>query len=194
MTVTPRPLASPARPVVVLRPARVEDADVLARWDREPHVIACASDEEGADVAFGAEWTDEIAAASPVSFHLIAELDGEPIGALQIIDPHREPDGYWGEIEPDLRAVDIWIGPADRLNRGIGTEMMRQAIDLCFVQSEVRAIVIDPLVSNTAAHRFYRRLGFRPEGERRFGEDRCLVFRLERSAWTARDTVKATAA
>lgn len=179
---------------VVLRPTRVEDAALLARWDREPHVIACASDEPCADVAFGEDWAAAIAAASPVSFHLIAEAAGVPVGALQIIDPHREPDGYWGEVEPDLRAVDVWIGPAEYLNRGYGTEMIRQAIELCFSDPAVTAIVIDPLVSNTAAHRFYRRLGFAPVGERRFGEDRCLVFRLERGAWAARSAGEAAAA
>ena len=46
------------------------------------------------------------------------------------------------------------------LNRGFGTEMMRQAADRCFADPAVTAIVIDPLNSNVAAHRFYRRHGF----------------------------------
>ena len=46
-------------------------------------------------------------------------------------------------------------------------------------------MVIDPLTSNTAAHRFYRRLGFVPVGRRTFGTDDCLVHRLDRTAWTS---------
>ena len=42
------------------------------------------------------------------------------------------------------------------------------------------AILIDPLASNTAAHRFYERLGFRYVERRQFGEDDCIVYRLER--------------
>jgi aminoglycoside 6'-N-acetyltransferase len=42
------------------------------------------------------------------------------------------------------------------------------------------AIVIDPLASNVRAIRFYERLGFKPVERRRFGEDDCLVMRLER--------------
>ena len=47
-------------------------------------------------------------------------------------------------------------------------------------------IVIDPLNSNVAAHRFYQRLGFAVEGRRMFDEDDCLVHRLTRADWEAR--------
>ena len=73
------------------------------------------------------------------------------------------------------------------LGQGFGTAMMSQAIDACFARPEVQAIVIDPLTSNTDAHRFYQRLGFVPEGRRVFnGEDDCLVHRLTRADWEAR--------
>lgn len=172
-------------PSVTLRRAVPEDADLLARWDREPHVIACATDDPGAETAFaGAVWAEEIASSSDLSFYLIAEAEGRPIGAMQVIDPHAEPTHYWGEIEPNLRALDIWIGEPDFLNKGYGTAMMVQAIESCFAAPDVTAIVIDPLNSNTDAHRFYRRLGFRPVGRRLFnGEDDCLVHRLERADW-----------
>lgn len=175
-------------PSVILRRATAADATLLARWDREPHVIACATDDPDAQVAFaGAVWEEEIAASSEDSFYLIAEAEGRPIGAMQVIDPHTEPTHYWGEIEPNLRALDIWIGEADALNRGHGTAMMTQAIDDCFAAPEVTAIVIDPLNSNADAHRFYARLGFRPVERRLFNdEDDCLVMRLERTDWEAR--------
>jgi aminoglycoside 6'-N-acetyltransferase len=68
--------------------------------------------------------------------------------------------------------------------------MMQWAIVFCFAVPAVDAILIDPLASNTRAIRFYQRLGFRPVEERRFGDDLCLVHRLDRSDWpplTARD-------
>ena len=183
---------SPSIPAVTLRRATLADAPLLARWDREPHVIACTTDDPDAEVAFaGAVWEEEIAGSGDDSFYLIAEIDegpgGRPIGAMQVIDPHTEPTRYWGEIEPNLRALDVWIGEADALNRGYGTAMMTQALDDCFAEPRVTAVVIDPLNSNTDAHRFYARLGFRPVGRRLFnGEDDCLVMRLERADWRAR--------
>ena len=172
---------------VRLRPAVPADATLLHAWDREPHVIRAVTDDPAAEEAFiDADWEQELSDQSPVSFFLIGEDNGRPVGAMQVIDPHLEPTHYWGEIEPNLRALDIWLGPADALGRGLGTTMMTQAIDTCFAASEVTAIVIDPLASNADAHRFYQRLGFRPVERRLFGPDDCLVHRLERPAWEAR--------
>lgn len=179
------PLSTPSE--VRLRPATVDDADLLAGWDREPHVIACSTDDPNADVAFGGiDWREELEAQSDVSFYRVAEAGGRAIGVMQVIDPHREPEHYWGDIEPGLRALDVWIGPKDALGHGYGTRMMALAINDCFSDPAVTAIVIDPLASNTDAHRFYRRLGFEPVGRRRFGDDDCLVHRLERATWEAR--------
>ena len=178
---------SAAAGVVRLRPARIEDAPLLEAWDLEPHVIACSTDDPDADEAFDdIEWADEIAAASPISYHLIAEVDGRPIGAMQVIDPALEPTHYWGEIGPGHRAIDIWIGPQEDLSRGYGSQMMTQVLDDCFADPAVHTVVIDPLNTNTAAHRFYSRLGFEEVGRRMFGEDDCLVHRLTRAAWEAR--------
>lgn len=174
-------------PRVRLRPATLADADLLTVWDREPHVIACSSDDPEAEIAFGGiEWRQELADQSEVSFYRIAEVDGRPIGVMQICDPRLEPTHYWGDIEPGLRALDIWIGPPDALNQGCGTQMMTLAINDCFADPSVTAIVIDPLASNADAHRFYRRLGFEVVGRRLFHEDDCLVMRLERGTWEGR--------
>ena len=176
---------------LVLRHAVPDDAPMLARWDGEPHVIACTTDDPDATSAFqGADWREEIEQSAADTFYVIAELDGRPIGAMQVIDPHTEHTHYWGEIEPDLRALDIWIGETDAMNRGLGTAMMELAVDACFAAPEVQAIVIDPLNSNADAHRFYQRLGFQPEGRRLFNdEDDCLVHRLTREGWEGRPKI-----
>ncbi|GAA0613319.1 GNAT family N-acetyltransferase [Brevundimonas kwangchunensis] len=180
---------SPSKPGKVrLRPATLADVPTLQAWDREPHVIACSSDRPDLDVAFdGIDWPEELAERSPVSFYDIAEVDGRAIGVMQVCDPHLEPTHYWGEIEPGLQAMDIWIGPPDALNRGYGTQMMTLAIDRAFADPSVEAIVIDPLNTNTEAHRFYHRLGFHDVGRQLFNdEDDCLVMRLDRAVWEAR--------
>ena len=119
---------------------------------------------------------------------LVAELDGVPIGFVQILDPAEEETHYWGNVPANLRAIDIWIGEEAYLNKGHGTEIMRRAIERCFAPPEVTAILIDPLVSNTRSHRFYQRLGFAPIERRSFGADECLVHRLDRAVWTSRAT------
>jgi aminoglycoside 6'-N-acetyltransferase len=174
--------------VIILRHATMADIPILEVWDREPHVISATTDEPDEDVAFGDhDWNDELARFQEnVWEYLIAELDGRPIGGMLMIDPQLESTHYWGDIGPNLRALDIWIGDAADHGKGYGEIMMRLAIQKCFAASDVTAIVIDPLASNTRAHRFYERLGFVAEGRRMFGPDDCLVHRLTRDAWIAR--------
>lgn len=170
---------------VTLRPATTADVPHLERWDHEPHVIAATSDDPDATIAFeDAEWVEEIESDDPASAFFVGEVDGRPIGAMQVIDPALERTQYWGkDCPPNLRAMDIWIGEADCLSKGYGTSMMTIAINRAFATPEVEAIVIDPLSSNTDAHRFYVRLGFRPTGRRLFEDDDCLVHRLDRADW-----------
>lgn len=165
--------------MVRLRLATLDDVGLLERWDADPVVMACTGDDE-------IHWPTEIDEMVPgVQETFIAEIDERPIGVVQVIDPAEEPTHYWGDIGPGLRAIDIWIGAADDRNAGHGTEMMRLALARCFAPDDVTAVIIDPLVGNTDAHRFYRRFGFVATGEQRFGNDVCLLHRLDRGSWPA---------
>ncbi|MBO6522350.1 MAG: acetyltransferase [Balneolaceae bacterium] len=159
---------------VHFRNATIEDLDLLKRWDEQPHVINSG----GADDDY--EWEQELVKNSPYSEFLIAQVGEQPIGVIQIIDPKNEETHYWGDVEPNLRAIDIWIGEPDMLNKGYGTQMMKLVIERCFAEPNVTAIIIDPLVSNKDAIRFYKRLGFEFVEYRTFGKDECIVMRLER--------------
>ena len=157
-----------------LRRATPDDVAILEYWDTLPHVIEAG----GAWDSF--DWATEIPRELAWRELLIAEVDGRPIGMLQIIDPAEEEDHYWGNIAPGHRAIDIWIGEPDCLGRGYGTTMMQMALERCFSDPGVHSIVIDPLAANTRAIGFYERLGFRQVERRFFGEDDCVVLRLER--------------
>ena len=160
---------------MILREAVPEDLELLQHWDSQPHVIASDPNDDW-------EWETELSRDLEWREQLVAEVDGRPVGFLQIIDPYEEESGYWGDVAENLRAIDIWIGEADDLGKGLGTEMMNLAIARCFEEPQVRAILVDPLVSNRKACRFYEKLGFRAVERRHFGEDDCLVYRLDRSS------------
>lgn len=162
--------------MVTLRPATLADLELLRHWDEQPHIIASdPNDDWGWEVELGRtpDWREQ----------LIAEVEGRPIGFIEIIDPAREEDHYWGEVSANLRAIDIWIGEAAELGKGYGTQMMRLALARCFADPAVTAVLVDPLASNTRARRFYERLGFQFQAFRRFGEDDCCVYRLNRADW-----------
>lgn len=161
---------------LTLRKATIDDLELLRYWDSQPHVI----DSDPND-----DWNWEIELPKKVNWReqLIAESNGEPVGFIQIIDPAREESHYWGDVPENLRAIDIWIGEKENLGKGYGRQMMTKAIGRCFKNKKVTAIIIDPLESNVGAHTFYEKLGFRFVEKRRFGEDDCFVYRLERSSW-----------
>ncbi len=159
-----------------LRPATREDIPLLRRWDEQPHVIASDPNDDWA-------WEENFSLDPPWREQFMAELDGRPIGFVQLIDPAEEESRYWGEVPPNLRALDIWIGEPDCLNQGYGTQMMQLALNRCFADPAVTAVLIDPLVSNEAAIRFYQRLGFEFVEYRDFGPDRCAVHELKRGRW-----------
>ena len=159
-----------------LRPATPDDVQLLRHWDEQPHVIESDPNDDW-------HWETELGRERDWREQLIAELDGRSIGFLEIIDPHREEEHYWGDVPPNLRAIDIWIGGPQHRGKGFGGEMMRLALEKCFADPRVTGIVIDPLASNERAHRFYRRMGFRAIGRRSFGRDDCLVHELTRHDW-----------
>ncbi len=163
---------------ITLRTATIADLPLLRHWDEQPHVIESDPNDDW-------EWETELLRNPDWREQLIAELEGRPIGFIQIIDPKLEESHYWGEDVPEnLRAIDIWIGEEADTNKGYGTRMMRLALERCFANPNVTAVLIDPLASNTAAHRFYERLGFQFAERRTFGEDDTFVYRLDRDKVT----------
>jgi aminoglycoside 6'-N-acetyltransferase len=159
-----------------LRRALPADQEMLETWDRDLAVFNSDPDDEWdweKELAYDPEWREQ----------LVAMRGNRPIGFIQIIDPEREETQYWGPMGRGFRAIDIWIGSAADRGRGWGSIMMQLALQRCFDSPGVHTVLIDPLFTNTAAHRFYRRLGFEEVGRRQFDDSDCLVFRLERSRW-----------
>lgn len=158
---------------ITLRSATSADLALLRHWDEQPHVVASNPNDEW-------DWEIELECTPESYEQLIAEIDGRPIGFIQILDPARDESKYWGKVTANLRAIDIWIGEETDLGKGYGTKMMQLALERCFTDPLVTAVIVDPLASNTRAHRFYERLGFQFVEQRRFGNDDCFVYRLNR--------------
>src|SRR5688500_11521018 len=97
---------------IKLRAANINDLSVLRHWDEQPHVLASDPNDDW-------DWETELENNPEWREQLIAELDGRPLGFVQIIDPLSEETHYWGDrVEPNLRAIDIWIGEAGDLGKG----------------------------------------------------------------------------
>lgn len=167
------------RGTLKFRDATISDAPVLRHWDTLDHVIDSDPDDEW-------NWEEELARQVSWRVQWMFSVNEEPIGFVQIIDPESEESHYWGNIGPGYRAIDIWIGPQEFLGKGYGTQMMEAAIAHCFSNMQVEGVLIDPLVSNHRAIKFYKRLGFVFLEEREFEDSKCSVHILHRSDWNER--------
>lgn len=159
--------------MVKFRKANIEDLELLNYWDTKQHVIDSDPDDDW-------EWEIELKRNPPWREQLIAEVDKNAIGFVQIIDPLEEESHYWGDVEVNKRAIDIWIGEEKNLSKGYGTKMMELAIEKCFENPNVTGILIDPLKTNTKAQKFYQKLGFKFLEEREFFGLSCFVYELRR--------------
>lgn len=90
---------------------------------------------------------------------IVAELDGEPVGTLQItLVPGLLRLGMWRGLLESVHVV------ATRRNQGLGARMVRWALEECrrlgcgMVQLTSNKLRLD-------AHRFYERLGFEKSHE-----------------------------
>lgn len=92
--------------------------------------------------------------AQPGNRFVLAELDGRPVGCFQFSVIHGL--GRRGAARALIESVKV-VG--DLRGRGIGSAMMRHAIELA--RAEGCAMVqLTTQTRRTDAHRFYERLGF----------------------------------
>jgi aminoglycoside 6'-N-acetyltransferase len=163
---------------IQLRKANLNDLLLLKYWDSKPHVLfATGNDKPEED-----KWLEEqLKKPSDFVWIFIAELEGRPIGVLQIVDPALEETHYWGEnVSQNLRAIDIWIGEESDLSKGYGTIMMTLGINKCFENPKISSIIIDPLEKNHKAIKFYQKLGFQFIENKYFDDDYCAVHELKK--------------
>jgi aminoglycoside 6'-N-acetyltransferase len=160
---------------VVLRVATINDSCLLRKWDSDESVGYSGGEDDNYD------WDYELPRIVTWREFLIAEVDSVPIGMVVLIDALREESHYWGHDLPrDAWAIDIWIGDQMNRSKGHGTLMMKQALQRCFAEYRASVVLIDPLRTNHRAIDFYRRVGFKEVGVRRFGSDDCLVMSITR--------------
>ncbi len=127
-----------------LRPVTPDDAGELLRIHDTPEVL---------------RWWGPPAPGfpneDPSAVRLVVEHEGAVAGMVQ----------YFEEPDPDYRhaMIDLFIDPALH-GRGLGTEALRQTIELLRHDRGHHRLTIDPAADNAAAIRTYEKAGFRPVG------------------------------
>jgi aminoglycoside 6'-N-acetyltransferase len=90
----------------------------------------------------------------------LACINDEPVAYIQAWWPSKHPDVGWVRDMPmSERGVDISIGDASQLGKGIGTLVVKSFAAKLFAEGATR-LVIDPDKQNTRAIACYSKAGF----------------------------------
>jgi aminoglycoside 6'-N-acetyltransferase len=155
--------------LAVVRVATEADADLLARWHRDPEVARFWDDE----VPTRAEIVRDL--ADPDVDPYLVEEAGVPVGYLQAWFDHEEADAA---------GLDLFLIPEAR-GRGLGPDAARTLARWLLAEAGLSRLTVDPYVTNDVAVRAWRKAGFRPVQEREPDEDhtkRWLLMRADRRA------------
>lgn len=167
-----------------------DDFSLLKGWLEQPHVERWWNHQTSPE-AMEEDFGKAIDGKEP-SEDLIVHRDGAPIGLVQ----RSGLDGY-PEYLADFEAVaavprgamtiDYFVGDPESTGRGIGTEMIRAAVDdIWRSRPEVPAILVAVTAANVASWRILEKAGFTRIGEAEMEPDNPIddtthyVYRIDR--------------
>jgi aminoglycoside 6'-N-acetyltransferase len=141
--------------VIAFRPMAADDLPRLRRWLEAPHVRLWWR--EPVDEAMAKRLTRS------ATREFVIVVDGRPVGWIQTYLVAAYPD--WGEIvgtEPGLAGVDLAIGEAELIGRGLGPRVLAQfADDVAFADPETTAVLATVEEGNRRSWRAFEKAGFR---------------------------------
>jgi RimJ/RimL family protein N-acetyltransferase len=153
---------------VAFRALTEDDLPQLHRWLSTPHVVA---------------WWEPAVSLAEVCADYLPRLAADDIGVLDAdagvvqyvaSDEHgdfgyiqayrvmaHQKDGWWpDETDPHAVGIDQFIGVAERLDKGLGTRMVRDFCAFLLRDPRVQRIQTDPDPQNMRAIAAYRKAGF----------------------------------
>jgi len=137
--------------VIDFRPISGADFPLLQDWLRREHVARWWRDEDA---------TTYLAQAHE---HFLIVVDGRPVGMIQtyLVSDYPEWEEVVGPGE-GLAGVDLFIGEADLIGRGLGPQVLAQfARDVFFAQPGTQACVATVEEENRRSWRAFEKAGFR---------------------------------
>jgi aminoglycoside 6'-N-acetyltransferase len=139
------------------------DFPLLRSWLQEPHVARWWNHEtepEAVERDFG-----PAARGEEPSEDLVVEVDGEPVGLVQRFRLHDYPE-YVAELTPHVPvpveavSLDYLIGDPARIGKGLGPEVLREAVeDTWRAYPKAQEILIPVVAGNQRSWRSLEKAG-----------------------------------
>ncbi|MEZ5843508.1 MAG: GNAT family N-acetyltransferase [Hyphomicrobiaceae bacterium] len=170
---------SGAVPAITFEAVTAAHYGLLRRWLAAPHVARWWGDPE---IEFG--YIVDMVEGRDTTQPYVIGADGMPVGYIQawFICDHQNAtwlaDNPWlTDLPSDAVGVDLAIGEADRLGRGIGSAALRLFAERLATEGH-RTIVIDPDTDNRRAIATYTRAGFAPVSHLVGRTGDCLIMQF----------------
>lgn len=167
------------KPSVWLRPMTVDDTERIVAWRNRDFVRNNFIYQELFTVEGHLAWIrDQVEPGRVVQF-IICLSDGREIGSVYL----RDIDEEKGEAE-----YGIFIGEAEALGCGYGTQAARKALDFAFTRLKLRRVFLRFYADNIGAGKSYEHAGFRLTDRRESvmtiqGERKVLFMEIDQAAW-----------
>jgi RimJ/RimL family protein N-acetyltransferase len=153
--------SEPAR--IGFRPVTADDLPLLETWLNAPHWREWWGDPE-TELGYIRDMIEGRDTTRPFVFL----VDGVAVGYIQIwyiADHLEEPwlsEAPWlTQVPADSVGVDLGIGDASRLSKGLGSAVVKAFTGLLRAEGHDN-IIIDPDIANKRAVRAYEKAGFEP--------------------------------
>lgn len=146
---------------IYLRPMTWEDTDLIVTWRNQDFVRKNFIYQKPFTREGHENWIrTQIETGHVVQFIICKRAGDEPVGSV-----------YFRDIDREHRKAEygIFIGKADALGIGIGTEAAELAVSYAFEKLLLHRIMLRVLAGNPRAKRSYEKAGFVEEG--RFCDD-----------------------
>lgn len=138
---------------ITFEPVTADHFPLLRRWIAAPHVAAWWGEvEEEMALIAGHLASDEVRM-------FVFALTGEKAGFIQAYRAADWPGHGFDQEAPGTMGIDLFIGEAALLGRGIGVAVI-EAFCAHLFDEGAPAIVIDPDPANARAVRAYEKAGF----------------------------------
>ena len=166
--------------IFVFRPLTAAELPLLHDWMTRPHVAAVWTPTPSADELREDFLSHPEDPSYPRAY--IAHLDGEAVGFIQSYVAAYAGGGWWpDERDPGVVGIDQFLADESRLNRGIGSAMVRAFVDRLLDDPTTTRVQTDPSPTNARAIRSYEKAGFRRVGQVETPDGTALLMIRERS-------------